>query len=72
MRSNLCWGCNSQEKLQQACKKSVGGANRRAVSDPNRDELDKLSRTLVISGKNRRVTSAWVREMEFDGDQAVT
>eukprot|EP00971_Amphidinium_carterae_P196077 3890712-Amphidinium_carterae.1 len=64
------------EELQLACKSNVGGASQRAVSAPSRSELDKLARTLVVSGwkepQSREHLEEWVRtEMELSGDHAV-
>eukprot|EP00971_Amphidinium_carterae_P007182 142394-Amphidinium_carterae.1 len=64
------------EELQLACKSTSGSAGQRAVSAPSRSELDKLARTLVISGwqepQSRDHLEEWVRtEMELSGDHAV-
>eukprot|EP00971_Amphidinium_carterae_P311622 6193747-Amphidinium_carterae.1 len=54
------------EELEQACRSPSTGASRRAVSVPSREELDKLARTLVISGwkepQSRAHLEEWVRK----------
>eukprot|EP00971_Amphidinium_carterae_P075291 1488051-Amphidinium_carterae.1 len=64
------------DALQLECSTSVGSAKTRAVSTPSRDELDRLARTLVVSGwkepQSREHLEQWVRkEMELESSHAV-